>query len=66
MRDAVGAGGERRAVRERVRRVAEVDRHDRAVRDREVFGSGGCGKGHKEWVKVADGGPYLKTKARLG
>ena len=34
--------------------------------DREVFGTGGCGKGHKEWVKVADGGPYLKTKARLG
>ena len=34
--------------------------------DREVFGSGGCGKGHKEWVKVADGGPYLKAKARLG
>ena len=31
-----------------------------------VFGNGGCGKGHKEWVKVADGGPYLKTKARLG
>ena len=34
--------------------------------DREVFGSGGCGKGYKEWVKVADGGPYMKTKARLG
>ena len=34
--------------------------------DREIFGSGGCGKGHKEWVKVTDGGPYLKTKARLG
>ncbi len=34
--------------------------------DREVFGAGGCGKGYKEWVKVADGGPYLKTKARLG
>ncbi len=33
---------------------------------REVFGSGGCGKGYKEWVKVADGGPYLKTKVRLG
>ncbi len=33
---------------------------------REIFGSGGCGKGHKEWVKVADGGPYPKTKARLG
>ena len=35
-------------------------------RDRKVFGSGYCGKGHKEWVKVADGGPYLKVKARLG
>ena len=34
--------------------------------DREVFGNGGCGKGHKEWVKVADGGPCLKAKARLG
>jgi len=33
--------------------------------DREVFGSGGCGKGHKEWVKVSDGGPYLKTRGRL-
>jgi TldD protein len=35
-------------------------------RDREVFGAGSCGKGHKEWVKVADGGPYLKAKVRLG
>ena len=35
-------------------------------KDREVFGSGYCGKGHKEWVKVADGGPYLKAKVRLG
>ena len=34
--------------------------------DRESFGSGACGKGHKEWVKVADGGPYLKAKAMLG
>ncbi|MBQ8955024.1 MAG: TldD/PmbA family protein [Clostridia bacterium] len=34
--------------------------------DRAVFGTGGCGKGHKEWVKVADGGPYLKARARLG
>lgn len=32
----------------------------------EVFGSGACGKGHKEWVKVSDGGPYLKCKVRLG
>ncbi|SFB86515.1 TldD/PmbA family protein [Butyrivibrio sp. YAB3001] len=30
------------------------------------FGSGACGKGHKEWVKVSDGGPYLKAVARLG
>ena len=29
-------------------------------------GNGACGKGYKEWVKVSDGGPYLKTKARLG
>lgn len=35
-------------------------------RDRRIFGNGGCGKGHKEWVKVADGGPYLKARARLG
>jgi TldD protein len=34
--------------------------------DRRVEGNGACGKGHKEWVKVADGGPYLKMKARLG
>lgn len=34
--------------------------------DREVRGNGACGKGHKEWVKVADGGPYFKTRARLG
>lgn len=37
-----------------------------ASTDREVPGNGGCGKGHKEWVKVADGGPYLKCRARLG
>lgn len=34
--------------------------------DRGVSGTGFCGKGYKEWVKVADGGPYLKTRARLG
>ena len=32
---------------------------------RGVFGTGGCGKGHKEWAKVTDGGPYLKTIGRL-
>lgn len=34
--------------------------------DRRVDGNGACGKGYKELVKVADGGPYLKMKARLG
>ncbi|MCR5178799.1 MAG: TldD/PmbA family protein [Lachnospiraceae bacterium] len=34
--------------------------------DRYSFGNGSCGKGHKEWVKVSDGGPYLKARARLG
>ena len=37
-----------------------------ASTDRVIEGNGACGKGHKEWVKVADGGPYLKMKARLG
>jgi TldD protein len=29
-------------------------------------GSGMCGKGHKEFVKVSSGGPYIKTRMRLG
>ena len=29
-------------------------------------GSGFCGKGYKEYVKVSDGGPYIKAKIRLG
>lgn len=32
----------------------------------ELSGSGFCGKGHKEWVKVSDGGPYMKARIRLG
>ncbi len=28
-------------------------------------GSGYCGKGHKEFVKTSNGGPYIKTRARL-
>ncbi len=31
----------------------------------EVIGAGGCGKGYKEWVKVADGGPALKVRVKL-
>lgn len=34
--------------------------------DMAVSGAGMCGKGHKELVKNSDGGPYIKTKARLG
>lgn len=31
-----------------------------------VEGSGMCGKGHKEWVRVSDGGPALKLRVKLG
>ena len=32
----------------------------------ELEGGGMCGKGWKEWVKVSDGGPYIKARIRLG
>ncbi|MCC8168216.1 MAG: TldD/PmbA family protein [Clostridiales bacterium] len=32
----------------------------------ELGGCGACGKGYKEWVKVSDGGPYIKARIRLG
>lgn len=32
----------------------------------ELGGGGACGKGYKEWVKVSDGGPYMKARIRLG
>ncbi len=35
-------------------------------RDFKVIGSGSCGKGYKEWVRVSDGGPALKVKVKLG
>lgn len=31
-----------------------------------LSGTGFCGKGYKEWVKVSDGGPYCKARVRLG
>lgn len=34
-------------------------------KDVEIIGAGMCGKGYKEWVKVADGGPALKARAKL-
>lgn len=30
-----------------------------------IIGSGGCGKGYKEWVRVSDGGPALKVRVKL-
>ena len=35
-------------------------------REVDMFGTGACGKGHKEYAKVSAGGPYIKTKMRLG
>lgn len=32
----------------------------------ELCGTGMCGKGYKEWVKVSDGGPYIKAEISLG
>jgi TldD protein len=32
----------------------------------ELSGTGMCGKGYREFVKVSDGGPYIKAKVRLG
>ncbi|MCM1298581.1 MAG: TldD/PmbA family protein [Firmicutes bacterium] len=32
----------------------------------ELCGTGMCGKGYKEWVKVSDGGPYIKATISLG
>ena len=31
-----------------------------------IEGSGYCGKGYKEWVRVSDGGPNLKARCKLG
>ena len=34
--------------------------------DFDICGSGFCGKGYKEWVRVSDGGPALKARVKLG
>jgi TldD protein len=37
------------------------------ISDTVKLGGGGfCGKGYKEWVKVSDGGAYIKARIRLG
>jgi TldD protein len=38
----------------------------RVSRELAISGSGMCGKGHKEYLKNAAGGPYLKARMRLG
>ena len=35
-------------------------------KDFTLAGGGFCGKGYKEWVRVSDGGPYLKARVKLG
>ena len=32
----------------------------------QFFSAGMCGKGYKEWVRVSDGGPSVKARAKLG
>ena len=39
---------------------------DMVSRDFALSGSGACGKGYKELVKVSSGGPCVKTRMRLG
>ncbi|MFA5006664.1 MAG: TldD/PmbA family protein [Candidatus Izemoplasmatales bacterium] len=34
--------------------------------DFDVIGSGSCGKGYKEFVRVSDGGPCLKATVKIG
>ncbi len=34
-------------------------------RDVHLYGTGFCGKGYKEWVKVSDGGPAIKARIKL-
>lgn len=35
-------------------------------KETDLMGAGGCGKGHKEFVRVSLGGPYIKARIRLG
>ena len=47
--------------------VPELLKSISMVSDRfQVIGSGMCGQGYKEWVRVADGGPNLKVRVKLG
>jgi TldD protein len=46
--------------------VPDVLQSITAVSNEVVMGGGHCGKGHKELIPVAAGGPYLLMTARLG
>jgi TldD protein len=46
--------------------VPDVLQSITAVSDELLMDGGGCGKGHKEFVPVASGGPHLLMTARLG
>jgi TldD protein len=46
--------------------VPDVLQSISAVSSEFELSAGTCGKGHKEWVPVSSGGPYLLLKARLG
>ena len=35
-------------------------------KNHKIVGAGMCGKGYKEWVRVSDGGPCVKARAKLG
>ena len=35
-------------------------------KDFQLYGTGSCGKGYKEWVKTSVGGPYMKVTVKLG
>ena len=32
----------------------------------DIIGSGSCGKGYKEWVRVSDGGASIKAEVKIG
>lgn len=46
--------------------VPDVLQSISAVSREVLLDAGGCGKGHKEFVQVASGGPHLLLRARLG
>ena len=35
-------------------------------KDIEILGTGSCGKGYKEYVRVSDGGGYMKARVKIG